>query len=148
MLRTIARAFGLPFDTTRDRTDESIVWCPWKEDINIERSSFISSGEYGSIKGEECHTVSCSADGPNSDGTTFHRGSIGHWGDFPSFEEANAFALTLWLKIKELTGVEVRVYASGKDKNAHAKWCMHGRKTRPRGIHPQDLPRDFEAYSY
>ena len=121
--------------------------CPWPEDTTIERSSFISSGEFGGVKGEERHTVYCSADGPNLEGS-FHHAQVGFWNDFKSFEEANAFALKLWEKIKSLTGQEVPVYASGKDQNDHASWCMGERKARPKGIHPKDLPVSFKAYKY
>ena len=122
--------------------------CLWKKDIFIERSSFVGRGKYGAVKGKHYHTVTCAADGPNNDpGKTFHHGFIGNWDEFSSFQEANEFASKLYDKVIELTGFTPPVYASGKDKNGHAGWCMGTRKTRPKGIHPKDLPITFGAYS-
>src|SRR3990167_6588403 len=123
---------------------EHIKRCPWKEDITIERSSHVEGGAFGSIEGRHYHSVICSADGPNPDGASFHHGWIGYWRNFSSFGEANEFAAALWEKILELTGLEVPVYASGKDKNAHAGWCLSERKTRPKGIRPDQLPVTFK----
>ena|SRR3990167_6093278 len=120
--------------------------CPWKKDITIDRSSFVGGGHFDTIKGTHYHSVSCSADGPNPDGVTMHHGYIGYWPNFSSFEEANKFAGALSEKIRELTGFEVPIYASSKDKNAHAGWCMSEGKTRPKGIRPDQLPVTFKAY--
>ena len=132
-----------------DRTADWVRRCPWKNDIYIERSSHIGTGEYRSVKGREYHSVYCAADGPNSDeDKTFHHGSIGYWSEFQSFEEANAFALALYEQIKQWIGIEVPVYASGRETNAHAEWCIGERKERPRGQDPHRLPTTFRAYEY
>ena len=141
-LRKAARV--VPADRT---TDDYILGCPWKADINIDRTSFKGGGSFGTIKGQAYHSVSCSADGPNNDeGKTFHHSSIGYWRDFPSFESANAFVAELHNRIKELVGVDVPVYASNKDKNDHARWCMGEIKRRPKGIRPEELPITFKGY--
>lgn len=124
-----------------------IKLCRWKDDITIERASFIGTGSYSSVKGQAYHTVSCAADGPNGDsGKTMHHAWIGHWRDFSSFEEANAFAGVLYNKVIELTGYTPHIYASRKDKEAYASWCMGKVKTRPRGIAPNALPSTFKGY--
>jgi hypothetical protein len=128
-----------------EEPDERIKRCPWKEDIYIDRSSWIGSGAYDSVKGQEYHSVICAADGPNSD-KTMHHAYIGYWPDFDSFQSANEFAGTLWNRIVELVGIEVPVYVGHKDQVAHAGWCMSKRKTRPAGIHPSELPITFKGY--
>ena len=128
-------------------TDDYILRSPWKADITIERSSWKGSGDYGSIKGQAYHSVSCAADGPNNDaGKTMHHGWIGYWMDFGSFEEANAFAVELHSRIKELVGVDAPIYASDKDLNNQARWCLGEIKRRPKGIRPEDLPTTFKGY--
>lgn len=120
---------------------------PWKDDIHIDRSSFIGSGAYNSAKGKEYHTVYCAADGPNPDGTMHHQ-SIGYWKNFQSFEEANEFTTFLWDKIRDLIGRKVSVYASANDKNNHAAWCIGEKETRPSGIEPSQLSTNFLDYSH
>ena len=128
-------------------TDDLILRCPWKADISIGRTSWKGSGKFDSIKGQAYHSVDCAADGPNNDlRKTFHHGSIGYWHDFPSFESANAFAAELHNRIKELVGIDVPVYASNKDKNNHARWCMGKIKRRPKGIRSEELPITFKGY--
>ena len=132
-----------------DRTADWVRRCPWKNDIYVERSSHIGSGNYGSVAGREYHNVYCAADGPNNDvGKTMHHGSIGFWQEFQSFEEANTFALALYEQIKQWIGIEVPVYASGREMNVHAEWCIGERKERPRGQDPHRLPTTFRAYEY
>ena len=153
-MNLLRRLFGIEHEhntvpDSEPRHIDSIRRCPWKEDIFIERSSFVGVGKYGSVKGQHYHCVSCSADGPNNDPVkTFHHGFIGNWDEFSSFQEANEFASKLYDTVVELTGFAPPVYASGKDKNGHARWCMGSRKTRPEGIHPKNLPTTFKAYSY
>ena len=122
----------------RKSTVQRIERCPWKGDIHIDRSSFVGSGAYDTIEGQECHSVYCAADGPNPDGTTSHHGQIGFWKDFPSIEEANEFAVKLW-KVPP-------VYALKEDKNEHARWCMHEADVRPAGTYPDELPTDLADY--
>lgn len=141
----LEKVFGSPPIPKVSYYLDRIKRCPCKKDITIERSSHIGSGTYGSIKGKAYHSVYCSADGPNGDGS-YHHGYIGFWQDFSSFEEANAFACTLYNKVIELTGYTPHIYASHKDKNAHAAWCLGKRKNRPRGIDPNALPNTFKEY--
>src|SRR3990172_3203600 len=114
-----AKYLGAPLQTDRKlllglEVDYGrIKRCPWKADITIERSSFVGGGNFDTVKGAHYHSVSCSADGPNPDGITMHHGYIGYWPDFSSFEEANAFADALSEKIRDLTGFEVPLSASG-----------------------------------
>ena len=138
--------FGWPIPTS-PTTKDRIRRCPWPEDIHIDRRSWIGSGEFGSIAGRAYHSVYCVSDGPNSGlGNTMHHGFIGFWPDHFSFAEANLFAFGLWEQIRRLIGREVPVYASHVDINKHVEWCMHGTGERPAGIHPRDLPTDFESY--
>ena len=153
MLKFVKFLFGVgpsPAEIAKvDKTVDRVRRCPWKSDITIDRSSHIGTGAYGSIEGQEYHTVYCSADGPNDDkDKTIHHGQIGYWSEFQSFEEANAFALELYEQIKQWIGIEVPVYASGRDQNDHASWCMGHLKERPRGEDPHRLPVTFRAYGY
>ena len=130
-----------------EATADRILRCPWKEDITIERSSWVGSGNYDSIAEKVYHSVTCAADGPNGDKEkTFHHSSIGYWNYFSSFEEANAFAVSLESRVRALTGLTPPVYASNKDTEAHASWCMGKRKTRPRGITAAQLPTSLAGF--
>jgi len=124
----------------------SIKHCPWKDDIHIDRSSFVGTGTFDSVKGREYHTVYCAADGPNPDGTTMHHGQIGYWNKFSSIGKANKFALKLWKRIMLITGFSAPVYASREDGNEHARWCMNETDVRPVGIHPAELPTELSGY--
>jgi hypothetical protein len=138
----------LPILDRRNKWDDAldnIRRCPWKEDIFIDRTSFVSSGAYGLAAGPY-HAVSISADGPNADGQTFHHGYIGHWGDCGIISEANELAERLCNAVAEITGRVPPIYYTEKQKNAHASWCMSGRRRRPAGVSPNRLPQDIAEY--
>jgi len=148
MFKFIKNLFRLsPNQSSRPDIDERILNCPWPDDITIDRSSFIGNGSYTTVAGREYHSVTCSADGPNKDSTTFHHTQLGYWGGFKSFQEANRFTIHLWGVIKSLLGTNTPVYVSGQDKNDHARWCMGEITERPIGLVPFGLPTDFESYN-
>ena len=132
-----------------EMTMDYVRRCLWKEDISIERMSFIDGGSFDAIKGKAYHSVNCCADGPNKDnGKTFHHAWIGYWDDFESFQGANTFALELREVIKNEIGIEVPIYISGKEAKAHSSWVLGKRKTRPRGHDVGNLPVTFKPYEY
>lgn len=146
MLNVFKNVFGTPQTKKRDRAEERIGRCPWPNDIAIERSSFIGGGNFSTVKGQEYHSVSCAADGPNGD-KSWHHGYIGYWGDFKSFEGANEFAGALQRTIQRLVDVRAPIYASTKDKNRHSGWIMGDKRyRRPTGTSASDLPTDFADY--
>lgn len=124
---------------------ERIRRCPWKEDITVERCSFIANGSYGLVKGKTYHTVSISADGPNPDGS-MHHAFIGHWGDLETIQAANELAISLFAAVQVITGCTPPVYWSRKDRNSHAAWSMSERPDRPVGVDPSQLPDDMLLY--
>jgi hypothetical protein len=106
-------------------TLDNIKTCPYWDEINIDRMDFFSD-----TKGREVHSVTISADGPNSD-DSFHHSWIGHWSDFKSKEEADYFTQRLMKAVERIHGYTPPVYYTHEAKNKHAGWVMSGEGKPP-----------------